>query len=215
MKNLLLLLTLVISINLLSQTQKEIDSYYEEICLNTEWSGKLKTPRKYKEDVYIHFQSTEEDSILFYSELVNIINELNNLITTINISITEDRLFSNLEVYLGGEEGWLQSIKPYTSNLDRKRELLKTNKGLTSVRATKTEIITAYAFINSENLIDSEGNKKIESIKHLMWEEITQSFGLLNDSYTYPESIFYQKWYENTLGYCDIDKEIIKKLYNN
>ena len=48
MKNLLLLLTLVISINLLSQTQKEIDSYYEEICLNTEFDGKLSEPAKFK-----------------------------------------------------------------------------------------------------------------------------------------------------------------------
>ena len=47
-----------------------------------------------------------------------------------------------------------------------------------------------------------------------MWEEITQSFGLYNDSFTYPESIL-SRLTKNTLGYCEIDMQIIKKLYNH
>ena len=44
-------------------------------------------------------------------------------------------------------------------------------------------------------------------------EEITQGFGLINDTYDYPESVFYQGR-NFALKYTELDKEIIKKLYN-
>jgi hypothetical protein len=52
-----------------------------------------------------------------------------------------------------------------------------------------------------------------EGIKHLLREELTQSLGLGNDSFRFPESIFYQGW-TNTTSYAEIDKKIIQKLYN-
>lgn len=217
MKNLLLLLTLVISINLLSQTQKEIDSYYEEICLNTEFDGKLSEPAKFKENVYIYFESSKEDSIYFYDEFLTIVAELNDLIETIEVIPTTNKIFSDVEVYLGDSEGWLSTIEFIQSDeqIERKRKLLEKNYGFFFTRGSKTEIRMAYAFINTKVFTGSKGGKNTPAIKHLMWEEITQSFGLYNDSFTYPESIFYQGWTKSTLGYCDIDKEIIKKLYNN
>ena len=49
--------------------------------------------------------------------------------------------------------------------------------------------------------------------KHLLREELTQSLGLFNDSYKYPESIFYQDW-TTTTEYAQIDRELIDMLYN-
>ena len=48
--------------------------------------------------------------------------------------------------------------------------------------------------------------------KHLLREELTQSLGFFNDSWLYPESIFYQGWTDVT-EYSEMDKEIIKMLY--
>jgi hypothetical protein len=47
----------------------------------------------------------------------------------------------------------------------------------------------------------------------LLREELTQSLGLCNDSYDYPESIFYQGWTETT-EYTELDKELIQMMYN-
>jgi hypothetical protein len=48
---------------------------------------------------------------------------------------------------------------------------------------------------------------------HLIREELTQSLGLMNDSFAHPDSMFYQgPGLERK--YTDIDKEIIKLLYN-
>lgn len=47
---------------------------------------------------------------------------------------------------------------------------------------------------------------------HLIREELTQVFGLMRDSYRYPDSIFYQDWTE-TQEYAPIDREVIRMLY--
>lgn len=52
-----------------------------------------------------------------------------------------------------------------------------------------------------------------EGRNHLIQEELIQSFGLLNDSYDYPDSIFQQQW---TLVQhpTDIDFALLKMLYS-
>ena len=47
---------------------------------------------------------------------------------------------------------------------------------------------------------------------HLIREELTQSLGLLNDSWDYPESIFYQGW-TSVQEYTPLDVEVIEMLY--
>lgn len=47
---------------------------------------------------------------------------------------------------------------------------------------------------------------------HLIREELTQSLGLMQDSYKYKESIFYQGWTDPT-EYAEIDKALIEMLY--
>ena len=62
--------------------------------------------------------------------------------------------------------------------------------------------------------VDLFRNSDVESYKHLLREELTQSLGLFNDSWDYPESIFYQCW-TTTTEYAPIDRELIDMLYNN
>ena len=47
---------------------------------------------------------------------------------------------------------------------------------------------------------------------HLIREELTQGLGLLNDSWDYPESIFYQGWTDTT-EYAPLDRLVIEMLY--
>lgn len=52
-----------------------------------------------------------------------------------------------------------------------------------------------------------------ESLRaHVIREELTQMLGLLQDSYQYPESIFYQRYSEVT-EYLPIDRAVIELLY--
>ena len=52
------------------------------------------------------------------------------------------------------------------------------------------------------------------SRNHLLREELTQSFGLGNDSYKYEDSMFYQGW-TLTQEYSKIDQKIIALLYSD
>ena len=48
--------------------------------------------------------------------------------------------------------------------------------------------------------------------QHLIREEVTQSLGLINDSWLYSGSIFYQGW-TTTTAYAPIDRALIEMLY--
>ena len=50
--------------------------------------------------------------------------------------------------------------------------------------------------------------------QHLIREEVTQGMGLLNDSWLYPNSIFYQGW-TTTTAYAPIDDALIEMLYRS
>lgn len=60
-------------------------------------------------------------------------------------------------------------------------------------------------------LITTEGVTQQER-SHLIREELTQSMGLMQDSYRYRDSIFYQGW-TDVNEYSELDKTIISMLY--
>ena len=51
-----------------------------------------------------------------------------------------------------------------------------------------------------------------ETRSHVIREELTQALGLMRDSNSRPDSIFYQEWSPLT-EYSDIDREVIRILY--
>ena len=61
-------------------------------------------------------------------------------------------------------------------------------------------------------LVDSDLGRSERA--HLIREELTQALGLLNDSYRYPDSIFFQRWTSVT-EYAPIDRAVISLLYED
>ena len=53
----------------------------------------------------------------------------------------------------------------------------------------------------------------IDDQSHLLREELTQALGMWNDTAKYPDSIFYSV-YAYTTEYLEVDREIIRTLYN-
>lgn len=45
-------------------------------------------------------------------------------------------------------------------------------------------------------------------------KELTQSLGMINDSYEYKDSIFYQDW-TDTGSYAEMDREVIRILFDS
>ena len=180
------------SINIQKRTQKTVD-YFNEIVFNTEFDGKRENAFKWNKNMKIYVEGQKIDYLMV--ELNDIVSELNNIINTIEIEIVKNPKDANMFIYLGSSDGFAN----YCPNLDR--SLLTNNWGLFFVSSVNGHM---YVDINRANEVEQ---------KHLLREELTQSLGLFNDSYKYPESIYYQGW-TTTTEYAPIDVELIEMLYN-
>ena len=67
------------------------------------------------------------------------------------------------------------------------------------------EITSARVLISTDGVSQSERS-------HLLREELTQVLGLMRDSWSYPQSIFYQGW-TDTGEFADIDRALVEMLY--
>jgi hypothetical protein len=174
---------------------KEVNTYFNEIALGSEFDGKSHNVFKRTEDVKIYVHGHKKDYLM--TELDRIVGELNDIIETINIEIVSNKSEANTFIYLGDYKTF-DKLYPQVSE-----ELLVHNWGY-------FEIYRDYSLI----YVDIFRTTKIDAQKHLLREELTQSLGLCNDSYRYPESIFYQGW-TTTTEFSPIDVELIDKLYNS
>jgi hypothetical protein len=134
------------------------------------------------------------------TELSRIVKELNDLIIPINIQVVDNKDNANVLVLFGSKQDFInldKTIEPY----------VKLNEGLFKINHEGKKIT------NGEMYVNTEGTLTAKEKKHLLREELTQLLGLCNDSYKYKNSIFYQGWTDTT-EYAEIDKELIKLLYN-
>jgi hypothetical protein len=186
--------TLFILFSFVSLSQDSIIKYYNEIAGKSEYGDPTATFCKWKKDVKIFFDFEDSDTIKKYTE--EVIKDLNDLIDSITISITNSKSDANLFVYCGSFDDYKRKY-----NIIIEGRFL----GFTCTNFYSTTIYRGYVFINKK----IRGNE----LKSVIREEITQSFGLANDSWEYPDSIFFQGSNLNT-EFSNIDKEIIKLHYN-
>jgi hypothetical protein len=175
----------------------ETEKYFNEVVTNTEYDQNNHTISKWEKDVKIFVKGAKKQDLMI--ELNSIVSELNGLINPIDIKFVNKESDANLVLFFGSPEGFTKlypNLKPY----------MEENWGLFEIFGSE-EITSGRVFV------DIVRNKSLTGQKHVLREELTQSLGFCNDSYSYPESIFYQDWTETT-EYAQIDKEIIKMLYN-
>jgi len=178
-----------------SNHSQEAKDYFKEICLNSENGESFKNASKWDKDVKIYVHGYCPDYMI--TELDDIVGELNDLIDPINIEVVSNKSEANTFLFLGSDRGFQQEY-PIVGGRDLSRTggyfLVKSNK--------------AYLYVNMVRT----GNDT-QAQRSILREELTQSLGLYNDSWKYPNSIFYQGGNDVT-EYSDLDKEIIQMLYN-
>lgn len=195
-------------ISSVSFSQDLVTNYYNEIASHSEYAidGVTSfTPKKWKTDVKIFIKGVQ-DSVT-YSELIKVISELNDLIDSIEIKITNSESEANLIAFFG----WFLDYDKFEPNAER---FTASNYGLACVYMGDSSILRGsfYVDIVRCNWFPSEQSDSLK--KHIVREELTQSLGLLNDSMKYTDSIFYQKW-SLINEYSELDKKIIKMHYSN
>ena len=192
-------ITLLLTLNVYTQSNT-VDNYYNEICYNTEFSGNLEEPYIFKKDVYIYVVGDNKPDYLM-KELYKVVDELNDLIGSIEIYITNDINKENALVYFGDPDEYVKYM-----NKPHRRDFLKSNWGAAWISPYDYDIRSVDIFINTNG--DNELLRR-----HLLREELTQSLGFPNDSYEYEDSIFYGS-YSDVLEFSDLDKQIIRRHYN-
>ena len=201
MKKLITLSLLLFTFSVFSQS-KEVIEYHEEIANNSEYSNS-KALYFYKKDVKIFLDGNIPNYLK--EELDIIIKELNDLIIPIEIYYVDNIEESNMELFIGGMDKFMEKYE-----MEYEKNFLKNNWGSFWIYPREGEIITTTVFV------DTKRAKYPHQQKHLLREEVTQAFGLRNDSYKYTDSMFYGSWQSgiSTTEYSNLDKEIIKYHYN-
>lgn len=172
---------------------QEVMDYYDDIVMNSEFNGRRDKAFRWTTDMKIYVEGEPTSELL--SELNRIVGELNDIINPIDLIIVNNRNEANMLVYFGSANGF--SNQHPSINKSR----LSNNWGYFTVDPNSGKMyVDIYRANNKEQ-------------KHLLREELTQSLGLFNDSYKYPESIFYQEW-TTTTEFAPIDRELIDMLYN-
>ncbi len=191
------LLVLLFPFIMFSQTNSDVYSYYKEITSGSEY-GSSSGSFKFNNDVYIFIEGDYSDSL--YIELLKIVSELNDLINPIQFYITDKKDSSNIQIYCGDP-------KDYAKKYIFSKSLIVNCWGLFFMFTNNDIIEMSLVFIDTKRTPDDNQRKDI------LREELTQSLGFGQDSYLYPNSVFYQGPTEIT-NYSEIDKEIIKLHYN-
>ena len=176
-----------------SYSQKGVE-YFWEIGLCFE-GNICDSPRviKWAKAIRIHLagQYTPADE----RELDNIIFELSQLT---GLSITKTNSIGDINIYIVPQSQFVSYCTAYDPS--------NRQEGHFEVRDQNNVINQAKICIE---------NTTNEQLKHhLLREELTQSLGLGSDSYRYTNSIFQQDPQYQPTQYADIDKELIKLLYD-
>lgn len=174
-------------------TQQQID-YFMEIAIGSEYNQEA-IPRVRKWSGDIRIQTLGRPTIEDLRTLQTIISEINSLTNSaIRMSLVDRN--PNVTIHFV-PEAQFRRIEP---------AYVPVNFGFFVTRWDNRGII------NRANVLITTTGVTQKERSHLIREELTQSLGLMRDSYRYADSMFYQPWTDVT-RYSDLDKALIRMLY--
>lgn len=142
--------------------------------------------------IQLHGNYTKQED----NELNKIISELSEL-TGLNIKKVTNN--PNINIYFVNQHEFKTYIPQYDeSNIQNGVFILFSDNNNNNERATICIQTDLHAFTRL----------------HLLREELTQSLGLMQDSYKYTDSIFQQDPQFKPIQYSQLDTQVIKLLYN-
>jgi len=168
----------------------EID-YFAEIAFGAEFGGPEPVVRRWAvgPTIRVNGSPTQGDR----TTLEQVVAELNALMTTTQISLVEGE--AAVELHFAPSVEFPQILPSYVAG----------NVGFFWVWWDASQV-----FNRSVVLIATDVDAELR--RHLIREEVTQMLGLMQDSFKFPESIFYQAFSRVTV-YASVDRAIIEMLY--
>ena len=174
---------------------QETVEYFDEVAMGTEDGRRYDHITRYTTDVKIYMEGHQPQYIV--DELNSIVSELNGIINTVDVQVTNSKSDANMVISIGSLDKIKNEYPVFKNTMYE-----NANAGF-SIGMNYSNV-----FLNTNNI------RSVQHAKHVLREELTQAMGLMNDSYKYPESVFYEGVSEVT-EYAPIDRELIDILYNN
>lgn len=182
-------------------TPQNVKSYFLEVAFGAEFGNSDPRVHKWTKDLKIFVIG--EPNTLLENELITVMAEINQIlknVTSIRLVRVSKQSDANFIVFFGSHKNYAlydANTKPY----------LEGNMGLCYVYfGGNGEVARGSMYVDTYRVKDTNAQR------HLVREELTQALGLLQDSYHYEDSIFYQSW-TTTTQYAAIDKLLIEMLY--
>jgi hypothetical protein len=166
-------------------------AYFEEIGFAPEYGDQVRMIHKWTDDVRLAVHGSPTDADL--ETIDRVIADLDGLLDPIEVRLVTAG--QNADVYFA-KRSEFSSLDP---------QYVSPNLGYFDVRWNGHGVIyTATVLISTE---------VTQSVRdHLIREEITQSLGLMSDSWSHPRSMFYQGWSE-THSFSALDETLVRLLY--
>ena len=174
--------------------------YFNEVVLGTEFGSGADAVRKWNQDV--RYSISGEPTPQLEAELARVASELNSMIDIQLIEVPTEAE-ANLRIFFGSGEDYVNNYEP------RARDFVAFSTGVFWLYWNgEFELTRGTIFIDTVNTTD------VLRQFHTVREELTQALGIFNDSYSYPNSIFYQG-FSNVTEFAPIDREVIQFMYSN
>jgi hypothetical protein len=169
-----------------------------DICLGSEFGSPSERIRKWTDDIRMFVPEPMPE---LEAELDNIMSEINQLSETIQLSIVQDPDSSNLLVFFGRSIVYALQYEPSA------RDYIDNNNGLFSVNWNPN----TFEIFRGSVCVDTQKERNLDCLKHLLREELTQALGMMNDTNVYEHSIFYSA-YTCSPSYSDLDRKFIQNF---
>ncbi len=179
--------------------RKHLIDYFLSIAIGSEHYSDLPILHKWTDHMkmYLHGEAPQD----LINEMQKVVFELNSLFSDgFLIEIVEDSSEANFHLFIGAEDEFLKMSGVQRSSIRY------VNGYFTNFFNKDDEIYKGFAYVNLHLTT-------LETQKHSLREELTQSLGLGNDILYYSNSIFYHGSNRVT-EFSPRDREIIKLLYH-
>ncbi len=185
--------------NMLTEQQRSVIAYFQEVALGFEFGNTTSVTRKWVTDMKVFVAGNARPEAL--AELDRIIGEVNGLVSDgFRITVVSRNEDANLFLFFGSKSA-------YGELYPKEAPLLKGSSGLCTISwNNRNQIIRGHIFIRNEGISLTEQ-------RHVIREELTQALGFGKDSPRYMDSVFQSK-YTTPTEYSPIDRQLISLLYN-
>ena len=175
-------------------TAAQVKEHFSDCALGSEYGGGARVVKKWTQPIYYTFVGTPLSGDVAYLE--RFMEALNGIYGFPGIYPATSSQSANLTIHFVRDEAEMYALTGYQNA-----------NGLASIwYSTSTyEIVEGRVVYRN----DMDGSNR----RGVLIEELYQVMGILNDSYTYPESIVYQ-YYTDAQWPCSLDWAIMELLYH-